>query len=124
MENQQLGPSYSCVFGFFQCVPKSNRRFVGYRLACTLGASHAPGALLTHRWLRVAGVGISREPLVLASGTITVCAVPCNSMQRHEVGRCGTVSGPVNLSSTPTVWNVAVCHLATSTTGKKKPKRS
>ena len=25
MENQELGPSYSCVFGFFQCFPKPYR---------------------------------------------------------------------------------------------------
>ena len=32
------------------------------------------------------------------NGTITVCAVPLISMQRHVEGRCGTESGPLNIS--------------------------
>ena len=31
-------------------------------------------------------------------GTITLCAVPVISMQRHVEGRCGTESGPLKVS--------------------------
>src|SRR5262249_14769663 len=32
------------------------------------------------------------------SGTITLCAVPVISMQRHVEGRCGTEFGPLKVS--------------------------
>ena len=33
-----------------------------------------------------------------ARGTITLCAVPVISMQRHVEGRCGTEFGPLKVS--------------------------
>jgi hypothetical protein len=57
------------------------------------------------------------------SGTITVCAVPCNSILLHDGGRCGTVSGPLSLSYIPTVVNCPDCPEKTLAWGRKKPNR-
>jgi hypothetical protein len=58
------------------------------------------------------------------NATITVCAVPPNSMHRQVDGRYGIEFGPLNISKTPTVWKCAVCPSGASIDGRKKPNRS
>jgi hypothetical protein len=50
--------------------------------------------------LREGDNGRSRSQTLAASsrGTITLCAVPAISMQRHVEGRCGTELGPLKVS--------------------------
>ncbi len=49
---------------------------------------------------REGGAGRNRSQTLAGSsrGTITLCAVPVISMQRHVEGRCGTEFGPLKVS--------------------------
>ena len=58
------------------------------------------------------------------NSTITVCAVPCSSMHRHDGSWWGMESGPLNFSYTPTVRNSFYCPRGRSSWGRKNPNCS
>jgi hypothetical protein len=58
------------------------------------------GQVIQHQLPRSRAIVLSdhSSAVYFYSGTITVCAVPCMSMHRHDGGRRGTESGPLNFS--------------------------
>ena len=90
-----LLPLDDCLYALQPTIPHLTRSSLHRCLQ-----RHVPNSDLTSRntLSRAGEDGRRRSQTCSSRGTITLCAVPVISMQRHVEGRCGTEFGPLKVS--------------------------